>query len=128
KTVDKLLGPQSDQHYLLRGTKEDGKPTWSPTKGKFTALPATASGLQQLSQRIQERFDKLKREENLAPSDFEVVFVVTNHGSLKLSGEQNDYGFVQSHLDASGNETGPKSIWSADLKRFGAALPAGIRF
>jgi hypothetical protein len=133
-------GSKGHKQWLALGgsvTNYDGKkdfvPATRPEKQfmqNANVVDASPEGLQKIAKEINAEFDDLRRrDKNLRPEDVQIVFMVTNHGTMNTGKNGKTFGIAASPLAKTKTTStmGSPQITQDDVTEFAKALPEGIR-
>ncbi len=93
-------------------------------------VSASIDGLEEIAKGMNREFELLKsRNKTFRPDEVQLVFVVTNHGTVKTGKNGKSYGVATDPRTKSDNKSdeGNPQIDENDLTAFASKLPAGIR-
>jgi hypothetical protein len=139
-TASEKYGSKGHKQWLALGgsvTNYDGKKGFIPAAKagpEFTqnakVVEASPEGLQKISKEINAEYEDLRRrDKNLRPEDVQVIFMVTNHGTMTTGKNGKTFGIAASPLAKTKTVSngGAPQITQEEVTQFASALPEGIR-
>ena len=136
-TAVSKYGSKAEKQWLALGGTLDEEtknflPMRKPDAGTQNArfVEASSEGLQKISKEINAEFEDLRRRDpKLTPDDVQVLFYVSNHGTMTTGKDGKKFGVAASPNSKVSNPAhgNTPQIDEDDLYQFGKSLPAGIR-
>jgi|GEM_PF-3946784 hypothetical protein len=137
ETVVDKYGSKAEKQWLALGGSLDKEtnvfsPMTKPSRGTQNArfVEASGEGLQKISKEINAEYEELRRQDpKLTPDDVQVLFYVSNHGTMTTGKDGKKFGVAASPNSKVTNPAhgNTPQIDEDDLYQFGKSLPAGIR-
>ena len=137
KTIVETLGTKVQKHFMLLGGKYGGEhekkseviiPAWrpNPVPQNTQIMKSGRDELFDVVKKINEDFESAKKtSSDFKNEDYEVIFVIGNHGVREIGKDGSQYGVAVEPTKPGSLD--PPYLTEMDMTEFARALPPGIK-